>query len=613
MGHRVAPRIVQVVRPLVDVVGPRLDGRVPPAAFPHARHAAAPAREDLFLGNLSRPLAHQKVDQIIDIRQSPAGPRFGRDLSVKAQRPDPLAGRGHVARIGIQALHKIAVVDMQGGRKLAVAAAQVHDEAPVDAAGGKDSRGFGRGGRDPAWQSQEHEGDGEQAYCRVFHHSALCRCVWAGWCSSEPLLLESTRSGGNCQMFAPEGPVDACAAATENVGKQILFMGKRSMVMNSVRRTSRHPGLFQGSLCYFRSFCCCRCRRWHCPGGGTGSALSHSLGAGRGCHCRLRPAGRWENNRPRAVLFQWAPPRCDRRPPRRAGRHPMDRAAGQGGNRTNALGRYPLAEPRSTAPRRLSRDCLRPERSNASIPRNGKRRSGACRFISSRCRCRRAEVVHQRGWLNATPKADPFPFLGDVHAGTPEICSNWSRNWSYAVPIGAYPHSRGRAVGAGGEALCGLRFHGLAAGRADGALSGHGLLLAAGRASGSSSPWPIPTPAAASRRLPTRRRATRSRDDSAWSIRRTCRRPKIPTPSCSKITSAATPGSFPRVPAMNDMGWMPGGTRLPHLPAASRAGLIVRICPRERFFEEPGTVEIGGWTTHRESAVTAAFRRGDTS
>ena len=50
-----------------------------------------------------------------------------------------------------------------------------------------------------------------------------------------------------------------------------------------------------------------------------------------------------------------------------------------------------------------------------------------------------AEVFHQRGWMMATPVADPFPLLGDVHAGTPEIAAEWSHNWSYTVPIGGYP------------------------------------------------------------------------------------------------------------------------------------------------------------------------------
>ncbi|MGQ9699105.1 MAG: hypothetical protein ACUVRO_14065, partial [Armatimonadota bacterium] len=50
-----------------------------------------------------------------------------------------------------------------------------------------------------------------------------------------------------------------------------------------------------------------------------------------------------------------------------------------------------------------------------------------------------AEVWHQRGWLNATPLADPFPLLIDPHAGSPEIAAQYSRNWSYTPPLGAQP------------------------------------------------------------------------------------------------------------------------------------------------------------------------------
>src|SRR5579862_3258626 len=50
-----------------------------------------------------------------------------------------------------------------------------------------------------------------------------------------------------------------------------------------------------------------------------------------------------------------------------------------------------------------------------------------------------AQVWHQRGWLNATPYADPFPLLQDVHIGSPEISCLWNRNWSYLCPLGAHP------------------------------------------------------------------------------------------------------------------------------------------------------------------------------
>jgi len=41
-----------------------------------------------------------------------------------------------------------------------------------------------------------------------------------------------------------------------------------------------------------------------------------------------------------------------------------------------------------------------------------------------------AKVWHQRGWLNATPLADPFPLLEDVHDGSPELSCLWNRSWS---------------------------------------------------------------------------------------------------------------------------------------------------------------------------------------
>src|SRR5437660_271755 len=44
------------------------------------------------------------------------------------------------------------------------------------------------------------------------------------------------------------------------------------------------------------------------------------------------------------------------------------------------------------------------------------------------CSMPSAKVWHQRGWLNATPVADPFPLLQDVHVGAPEISCLWNRN-----------------------------------------------------------------------------------------------------------------------------------------------------------------------------------------
>src|SRR5664279_1116402 len=64
---------------------------------------------------------------------------------------------------------------------------------------------------------------------------------------------------------------------------------------------------------------------------------------------------------------------------------------------------------------------------------------GAAPFHFLACAMLTAQVWHQRGWLNATPYADPFPLLQDVHVGSPEISCLWNRNWSYICPLGAHP------------------------------------------------------------------------------------------------------------------------------------------------------------------------------
>ncbi len=50
-----------------------------------------------------------------------------------------------------------------------------------------------------------------------------------------------------------------------------------------------------------------------------------------------------------------------------------------------------------------------------------------------------ATVWHQRGWLHATPRADMFPLLLDVHANTPELSAfAYNREWSLTPPLSAH-------------------------------------------------------------------------------------------------------------------------------------------------------------------------------
>jgi hypothetical protein len=65
---------------------------------------------------------------------------------------------------------------------------------------------------------------------------------------------------------------------------------------------------------------------------------------------------------------------------------------------------------------------------------------------------------------------------------------------------------------------------------------------------------------------------------------------------------------LPRVPAINDLSWIPGGSRLKTLPGAPEGRLIGGV---EGPFQVPGSKLLYGWSWHNESAVAAPFKRGD--
>ena len=220
-----------------------------------------------------------------------------------------------------------------------------------------------------------------------------------------------------------------------------------------------------------------------------------------------------------------------------------------------------------------------------------------------------AEVVHQRGWLNATPKADPFPLLLDAHVGSPEIAASWSRNWSYTVPIGCYPVPVIGLWAPAAKLYVGYDF-----------LETR-LAEQSERYIAAAYCWRE----GADRQFITLAYpyAGRGFQTLAFPAKGTKIEGRFRLVYSTAMPSTADPNTFlqedyfrryaarlPRVPPMNDLGWMPGGARLRHLPGAPR-GRLVQKNEAAGQFEEAGTVQIDGWTWHRESAVAAAYRRGD--
>ena len=220
-----------------------------------------------------------------------------------------------------------------------------------------------------------------------------------------------------------------------------------------------------------------------------------------------------------------------------------------------------------------------------------------------------AEAVHQRGWLNATPRADPFPFLLDTHIGSPEICSNWSRHWSYAPPIGCYPIPVVGLWAPAARLYVGYDF--LASRLGD--QSERYLATAYCWKEGTDRQFITLVYPYAGRGFQTLTYPTRgTKIEGRFRLIVSTDMPSTADPNTllQEDYYRRYADRLPRVPAMNDLGWMPGGTRLRQLPGAPRGRLVQRTTTASTF-EEAGTVQIDGWTWHRESAVTAAYRRGD--
>jgi hypothetical protein len=221
-----------------------------------------------------------------------------------------------------------------------------------------------------------------------------------------------------------------------------------------------------------------------------------------------------------------------------------------------------------------------------------------------------AQVWHQRGWLNATPNADPFPLLGDMHVGDPEISELWNRNWSYVCPMGGspipviglwdpaqrlylgYDFARARATdqteryvaaaycwrqGADRSfvSLCypygGLKYKDLVFPAAGDVVESHASLIV---------DTDLPATEDPNERFQARLFA-------------------------DPVTAAA----LPPAPAANDVGWVAGAARLNDFLWAPGLGLYG--AGGESTFYPAGTELINGWGGHREMPLAAALARGD--
>ena len=145
---------MQVVRPVVDFLGPRLERLAPPRqgrprlCSLDVRHPVrAEHPQDLVHRHVAEVLGHDEVHQVVDVGQVDPVEAVGGDLAVEPDGLNVLTGLAHVLRVAVQPLHKIPAVGPQSGGQLSVAAAEVYDQPALDARFLKDCLGRAGGGR----------------------------------------------------------------------------------------------------------------------------------------------------------------------------------------------------------------------------------------------------------------------------------------------------------------------------------------------------------------------------------------------------------------------------------------------------------------------------------
>ena len=221
-----------------------------------------------------------------------------------------------------------------------------------------------------------------------------------------------------------------------------------------------------------------------------------------------------------------------------------------------------------------------------------------------------AQVWHQRGWLNATPYADPFPLLQDVHTDSPEISCLWNRNWSYICPLGAHPIPMIGLWDPSAALYVGYDFQGARATDQ----SERYLATAYCWQQGTLTNFIALAYPYGGTRYGNQVYPQGGEVLASWfnlEIDTTLPATEDPNERFQERLFARYTNALLLVPAMNDVGWLPGHQHLADF--AGPIGVTLYGAGGETTFYPAGTVLLNGWRGQIEMPIDTAVRRGDTA
>lgn len=236
--------------------------------------------------------------------------------------------------------------------------------------------------------------------------------------------------------------------------------------------------------------------------------------------------------------------------------------------------------------------------------------SGPAPFHFLICSVPTAKVWHQIGWLNATPVADPFPLLQDVHSGSPELSCLWNRNWGYICPLGGHPIPMIGLWDPAASLYVGYDFQGTRV--ADG--SERFLATAYCWQQDASSNFVTLAYPYGGVRFGEQAYPQGGEVLASWfNLEIDAQLPDTEDPNerFQERLFARYTNALPAVPAMNDLGWIPGIAHLTDFPAAP--GLTLYSSGDGPPYRPTNSVVLRGWTGHRELPVDTAVDNGNAS
>ena len=137
IGNGIIRRIVQIMRPLVNIRRPRLD-RFDPAANPVTDIGDAIGPENTqHLIEIKRHrgyrlLGYEQRRKVLYVRKCRAAELFGCDVAIQTQRLYMCPGSGNIRRTAVKTVYQEAVGVVDRSRKRPIAATVVNNKPPFD-------------------------------------------------------------------------------------------------------------------------------------------------------------------------------------------------------------------------------------------------------------------------------------------------------------------------------------------------------------------------------------------------------------------------------------------------------------------------------------------------